>query len=147
MAQQHTTPLIIWVHMATQSPSFGAGFPTPPKPPTEGLQSRALSGDVSGPGKRRPPVTRFGRVRRPAPNRGLAFVSTLSRFPLFSRGKSSNTPKTLPWTDKFCQIVRKLKSHDACPTSLLPSVDHPQAPAPIVGFRMPFVLPDWRPHP
>jgi hypothetical protein len=33
----------------------------------------------------------------------------LSRFPLFSRGKSSNTPKTLPWTDKFCQIVRKLK--------------------------------------
>jgi hypothetical protein len=27
-------------------PLSGAGLPTPPKPPTEGLQSRALSGTI-----------------------------------------------------------------------------------------------------
>ncbi len=114
--------------MTTQSPSLGAGLfvrrgspdrlPTPPKPPTEGLQSRALSGTVSAPGKRRPPVTRFGGVGRPAPNRGpiarLASsdnASDLCHFSVrdiaFPREKTVTPLKTLPWTDKFCQIVRK----------------------------------------
>jgi hypothetical protein len=49
----------------------------------------------------------FRRGQETRAELGTRICQYLSRFPLFSRGKSSNTPKTLPWTDKFCQIVRK----------------------------------------
>jgi hypothetical protein len=105
--------------MTIQSPSLGAGLPTPPKPPTEGLQSRALSGTVSTPGKKETSGHTFRRGREIRAEQSLASSANASdlchfsvRNTAFPREKTVTPPKTLPWTDKFCQIVRKLSSND-----------------------------------